>query len=75
MDKESIAELLGSEIDSRLSDRFNNIGLPNVDQRMKMYFGSDSGLSIISVKGKGTAVCIRGFCKSMMTEMQTNPNN
>ncbi|MCL2699822.1 MAG: histidine kinase, partial [Defluviitaleaceae bacterium] len=36
--------------------RFSGIGLSNVDERLKLYFGDGNGLEILSGKGEGT-VC------------------
>lgn len=39
-------------------NRATGIGLPNVDERLKHCFGSESGLSQISVPGEGTSVVL-----------------
>lgn len=41
------------------SDRFMGIALRNIDTRLKLTFGDDSGLSISSVEGEWTEVRIR----------------
>ncbi|MCK5199999.1 MAG: histidine kinase, partial [Spirochaetales bacterium] len=38
--------------------KFNRIGLKNVDERVKILFGDEYGLSIESAPGKGTTVTI-----------------
>ncbi len=40
-------------------NRFSKVGLNNVNQRLKLYLGEDSGLEIISSPGAGTTVIIR----------------
>lgn len=42
--------------------KMNRVGLYNVDQRIKLYFGKTYGLSIKSTQGHGTAVTIRMPC-------------
>ncbi len=39
--------------------KFNKIGLENVDERLKIIFGSSYGLSIKSKKGKGTTISVK----------------
>lgn len=39
--------------------RFNGIGIKNVDERIKLFFGKQYGISIKSVKGKYTIVTIK----------------
>lgn len=36
-----------------------NIGLVNIDSRVKMLFGEEYGISVKSSVGKGTAVTVR----------------
>lgn len=40
-------------------NRFNKVGLNNVNQRLKMYFGNEYGLDIVSVARSGTKVVIK----------------
>jgi two-component system sensor histidine kinase YesM len=49
-----------SEIKTKLKDRqnSNSIGLRNVDERIKLYFGDSYGLSLESRKGVGTLVTL-----------------
>lgn len=44
--------------DSDSGTHFNNIGIRNVNQRIKLKFGTQYGLHISSVEGKGTKVLI-----------------
>lgn len=39
-------------------NKFSKVGLNNVNQRIKMYFGENYGLEILSVPGEGTKVMI-----------------
>jgi len=39
--------------------RLGGVGIQNVDQRIKLYYGKKYGLTITSEIGKGTLVCIR----------------
>lgn len=50
--------LLSGDIDdsSRLSGKFSKIGIKNVDERIKMIYGSDYGLRVESVLNQGTTV-------------------
>ncbi len=42
----------------RISDRFNSIGIHNVNERIKICFGEGYGLKITSILGKGTIIRI-----------------
>ncbi len=56
MDRETIANIFGGE--HHLSNRFSGIGLKNIDERIKLYFGSQYGLAIESEVGVGTSVVL-----------------
>lgn len=43
-------------IKNRADGKFSGIGLSNVDERLKLYFGEQHGLTVISTPGEGT-VC------------------
>lgn len=58
IDKEKITEILINKDHTR-GDSFNKIGLNNVDERIKLAFGSDYGLEIHSEKGVYTRVRVR----------------
>ncbi|TCS81161.1 cache domain-containing sensor histidine kinase [Muricomes intestini] len=61
MSKERIDEIFsGRKEDGK--QKMNRVGLYNVDQRIKLYFGKSYGISIISSPGKGTAVIVRMPC-------------
>ena len=45
-------------------DRFSEIGLSNVDERLKLYFGDEHGLEINSILGEGTT------CRVFVPNMQ-----
>lgn len=54
---------IGMNVDEPLilkekKNRFSGIGLKNIEDRIKLYFGLDYGLQIFSEKGKGTNVKI-----------------
>jgi two-component system sensor histidine kinase YesM len=38
------------------------VGLQNVDERLKLYYGDGYGLTIESTLGKGTKVSEKGIC-------------
>jgi len=44
--------------------RFNKIGLSNINERIRLLFGSEYGISIHSNPGEGTIVCITLPCLS-----------
>lgn len=58
MDPEELAELR-REIDRPCKETEKGFGLANVNERIRMYFGEQYGVSIVSQKGKGTIVEIR----------------
>ena len=49
----------------RQGDSGNNIGLPNVNERIKLIYGDQYGLDIDSYPGQGTKVMIRIQCQSI----------
>jgi two-component system sensor histidine kinase YesM len=57
----------GKGFNPHMLDEFDNLdksksvgyGLKNVDERIKLYYGSQYGISIDSENGKGTSVLIR----------------
>lgn len=53
IDKEKLSSLFDK------GKGFNSIGLTNVDERLRLYYGSGSALAIQSEKGKGTTVSFR----------------
>ncbi|KRF18437.1 sensor histidine kinase [Paenibacillus sp. Soil787] len=57
MSKDMIEEIMSGE--DRLPDRLNKIGVRNVDQRLKLYFGPQYGVTLLSVPGKGTEALVR----------------
>ena len=58
MEEEQVVNLLEKPSESK-KNIFRGIGVHNVQQRLKMKYGEEYGLSIESEKGKGTAVEIR----------------
>lgn len=44
--------------ESRKSEHFTGIGIGNVDDRIKMIYGMDYGINIMSEEGKGTSVML-----------------
>jgi sensor histidine kinase YesM len=56
MDRETIANIFSGK--HHISNRFSGIGLKNVDERLKLYFGSQFGLAIESEVGVGTSVVL-----------------
>lgn len=61
MSEESIREVLSGQ-QEEVRGRLNRVGIYNVNQRIKLYFGKKYGLSIESVLGEGTRVIIRMPC-------------
>lgn len=57
MEKEDIESILQKNEEKR-KNRFNSIGIPNINKRLKLHFGETHGLSIRSEKGWGTLVTI-----------------
>lgn len=53
------------------NENHNNIGLRNINQRLKLYYGGESGLHIESRQGEGTLVRIRIPAIGMEEEPQT----
>ena len=58
MDEIKVAKLLSSTNSDNKSG-FNNIGIANVNDRLKMYYGNDYGLRIESKVGLGTSVTLK----------------
>ena len=58
MTEKQVAELLG-EKHHVSSKRGSGIGVKNVMERIKLYFGDDYGLSIWSEPDEGTTITIR----------------
>lgn len=58
MDEEKVAKLLSNTNRDNKSG-FNNIGIANVNDRLKMYYGNDYGLHIESKIGLGTSVTLK----------------
>jgi sensor histidine kinase YesM len=58
MKQSRVTEILSGKIDSP-EDSFSGIGIKNVDERIKSYFGKQYGLSIVSAPGEGTTVTVR----------------
>jgi len=53
-----------SAVKDQHEDRFSGIGLPNVDERLKLYFGDEHGLDIESKPGEGT------ICRVLIPDQQ-----
>ncbi len=51
-------EVTSKQINSGKSSKFSGIGLTNVDERLKLYFGADYGLRIFSKIDEGTTIQI-----------------
>lgn len=60
IDDDNIKKLLNSENLSK--DRLSGIGLGNVNERVKLYYGDQYGIVINSVKSKGTRIYITIPC-------------
>ena len=57
-----IQELLAKKIEfdfGKYSTKQGNIGLINIHRRLRIYYGEESGLSVKSWAGRGTAVYMR----------------
>ena len=48
-----------SAIKEKNSERFSGIGLSNVDERMRLHYGNEYGLTIESAPGTGTQCILR----------------
>ena len=57
MDREEL-EQLRKEIERPCNETEKGFGLANVNERIRMYFGTDYGMKIESEKGKGTTVVL-----------------
>lgn len=55
---ESILKTVFKEETEIKRNRFNSIGIPNIQKRIKLHFGEEYGLTIDSVDNKGTTVTI-----------------
>lgn len=44
---------------NKKSEHFTGIGIENVDDRIKLIYGMDYGINIVSEKDKGTTITIR----------------
>jgi sensor histidine kinase YesM len=58
MDKETIRLIMDTADKLNEKERFSGIGIRNVDQRLKLYYGNNYGLKIKSRPGTGTIVRI-----------------
>ena len=54
---EEINKILNGEL--KTDDQQKYFGLRNVDQRLKLMYGGDSGLKVESIKGEKTTVTIK----------------
>lgn len=61
MSEEQINLILNRQ-DARQKMKFSRIGVKNVNERIKLYFGKEYGLEICSETGRGTTVVIRIPC-------------
>ena len=52
-----------------------SIGLKNIDSRIRLYYGTDYGLSIESQEGAGTSIMIRIPVKELLTDSLSSPEN
>ncbi|WP_062105360.1 cache domain-containing sensor histidine kinase [Bacillus niameyensis] len=58
IEKKRLKDLLKQPAAKPMSDRFNNIGMTNVHERIRIYFGDEYGIRIKSMEGIGTVVRI-----------------
>ena len=56
--KDYFDDILSGNLHKRINDRFSNIGLANVHQRLKLHFGEEYGIKIHSKVGMGTVIQI-----------------
>lgn len=56
---ENKVEALNHAFEKNLSDYHQHIGLTNINNRLKLYYGQQSGLSIASFEGQGTTVLLK----------------
>ena len=55
MDGDTIAKIMDGRIKT---NKYSSIGLPNIDQRLKLNFGETYGLAVESKEGQGTKIII-----------------
>lgn len=55
---EKLQQILTNSIDDVRSQKFSGIGLININERLKMKYGKEYGLSISSEYGQGTSVTV-----------------
>ncbi|WP_105616971.1 sensor histidine kinase [Vallitalea okinawensis] len=53
------SKVLTSGIDKQPRENYSSIGIKNVEERIKLYYGDDCSLTIHSMKNQGTTVTIR----------------
>ena len=57
MDRKEMEDIMKTDPDAN-RNKFSGIGLENVNQKIKLYFGERYGLNIVSEKSEGTLVCL-----------------
>lgn len=55
MDEETLAHIFDEKVKKHKS---NGVGVPNVQRRLQLYYGTDYGISYISRKGAGTVATV-----------------
>lgn len=58
IEKERYESILNGTTYKKINDRFSNVGLSNVHQRLKLHFGDGYGVRIASKPGMGTIMCL-----------------
>lgn len=58
MEKEKV-KALNKAFEDSVSHVDNHIGLTNINKRLKLYFGEESGINISSIKDRGTIVLLK----------------
>jgi two-component system sensor histidine kinase YesM len=70
MDKETIEVIMNSSTLKSHSRSYSSIGIKNVDERIKLHFGHEYGISICSEKMKGTNITV--LLPSLWKEVDNN---
>lgn len=65
MEKGKVESLLNGSAEKKDGGRFNSIGLMNVYERIRLYYGDGQEFRFLSRKGRGTVIIIKLDCKKL----------